>query len=208
MIISLHLLCRSCWEFRNTRIKYLGVSFLDAKIGATHLGYIRAGVAVGRRHVSFPHGFQSLDNPEMFIPIFASVKDRNTWFFCISERFFHKICTSRYKKMSIKSWRSKILTWNKCSPNRVGARGINVPWEGVVLSLNLHEDMLDKFPWVNKSPEWDQPACERCHSRQLSETYPVWSSNTKKLEVCKETKSSNTCKKSHVIFTFTSWHKV
>ena len=100
------------------------------------------------------------------------------------------------------------MTYNECSPNRVGARGINVPWEGVVLSLNLHEDMLDKFPGVNKSPEWDQPACERCHSRQLSETYPVWSSNTKKLEVCKETKSSNTCKKSHVIFTFTSWHKV
>ena len=100
------------------------------------------------------------------------------------------------------------MTYNKCSPNRVGARGINVPWEGVVLSLNLHEDMLDKFPGVNKSPEWDQPACERCHSRQLSETYPVWSSNTKKLEVCKETKFSNTCKKSHVIFTFTSWHKV
>ena len=75
-------------------------------------------------------------------------------------------------------------------------------------SLNLHEDMLDKFPGVNKSPEWDQPACERCHSRQLSETYPVWSSNTKKLEVCKETKSSNTCRKSHVIITFTSWHKV
>ena len=101
--------------------------------------------------VSFPRGFQSLDNPEMFIPIFASVKDRNTWFFCISERFFHKICTSRYKKMSIKSWRSKILTCNKCSPNRVGARGIKVPWEGVFQSsLNLHEGILEIFPGVNK----------------------------------------------------------
>ena len=85
----------------------------------------------------------------------------------------------------------------------------NVPWEGVFWFQSKPTwRMLEIFPGVNKSPEWDQPACERCHSRQLSETYPVWSSNTKKLEVCKETKSSNTCRKSHVIITFTSWHKV
>jgi len=32
-------------------IKYLGVSFLDAKIGATHLGYIRAGSGCGKETI-------------------------------------------------------------------------------------------------------------------------------------------------------------
>ena len=36
---------------------------------------------------------------------------------------------------------------------KFGARGIKVPWDGVVYSLNLHEDILEIFSGVSKKPE-------------------------------------------------------
>ena len=80
-----------------------------------------------------------------------------------------------------------------------------MPWEGVFHCLNLHEDMLKYSQgWINI---WHQPACEWWQRPANSaKNLSVWSSNTPKAWVCK-TKSSNTCKRSHMKdhFYFLTW---
>ena len=77
-----------------------------------------------------PRLFVSLDNPKCVVRFFTS-NETPQYLILLYFRRFSKDLRSRYKKMSIKPEAEQILTYNKSSPNRVGARGIKVPWEGV-----------------------------------------------------------------------------